>query len=90
MCRPRPTPLTGQRRFQELLTIGSKLFHQTHWMPLLQLRGSVAEVQLDLVHRDGRTLSALVNAALHARGSSSDEHGAAFLQVAVFLGHRSA
>jgi phosphoserine phosphatase RsbU/P len=72
--------LIGRRRFQELLTIGSKLFHQTHWMPLLQLQGSVAEVQLDLVHREGRTLSALVNAALYAR-----EPDSGFLQVAVFI-----
>src|SRR5688572_10290285 len=58
--------LVGQKRFQDLLAIGSKLFHQTHWMPLLQLQGSVAEVQLDLVDRQGKTLSALVNATLHA------------------------
>jgi sigma-B regulation protein RsbU (phosphoserine phosphatase) len=51
------------RTFQSLLTIGSKLFHQTHWFPLLQLQGSVAEVQLELRHHDGRVLPVLVNAA---------------------------
>ena len=51
------------RTFQSLLTMGSKLFHQTHWVPLLELQGSVAEVQLELRHRDGRVLPVLVNAA---------------------------
>src|SRR5687767_10647055 len=55
--------LVGRRRFQDLLTVGSKLFHQTHWMPLLQMQGSVAEVQFELVGRDGRAFAALVNAA---------------------------
>lgn len=76
--------LVGQKRFQDLLTVGSKLFHQTHWMPLLQLQGSVAEVQLDLITSDGRALSALVNATLQAR-TEPDEPGAARVQVAVFI-----
>ncbi|MEP7123079.1 MAG: ATP-binding protein [Byssovorax sp.] len=54
------------RTFQSLLTMGSKLFHQTHWSPLLELQGSVAEVQLELKHRDGRVLPVLVNAARRA------------------------
>jgi sigma-B regulation protein RsbU (phosphoserine phosphatase) len=73
-----------QKRFQELLTIGSKLFHQTHWMPLLQLQGSVAEVQLDLVHRDQRTLSALVNAAMHPPGNAAARDDVR-VHVAVFI-----
>jgi phosphoserine phosphatase RsbU/P len=78
--------LTERKRFQELLTVGSKLFHQTHWMPLLQLQGSVAEVQLELLHREGRTLSALVNAALYPPVSGGSGSAAAgFLQVAVFI-----
>jgi sigma-B regulation protein RsbU (phosphoserine phosphatase) len=55
--------LTGHKRIQDLLTVGCKIFHQTHWMPLLQMRGSVAEVQLEILHRDGHALPMLVNAA---------------------------
>lgn len=73
--------LVGQKRFQDLLAIGSKLFHQTHWMPLLQLQGSVAEVQLDLVDRQGKTLPALVNATLHAASSGV----AGCVSIAVFI-----
>jgi len=56
--------LVGSKRLQDLLTVGSKIFHQTHWMPLLQMQGSVAEVQIDFVHRDGHALPMLVNAAV--------------------------
>ena len=51
------------RKFQDLLTMGSKLFHHTQWMPLLQLQGSIAEVQLELVTQRGTILPVLVNAA---------------------------
>jgi len=54
--------LVGKKRLQDLLTVGCKIFHQTHWMPLLQMQGSVAEVQLELVHRDGHAVPMIVNA----------------------------
>jgi sigma-B regulation protein RsbU (phosphoserine phosphatase) len=50
------------RRFQDLLSMGGKLFHQTHCLPLLQMRGSVSEVKLDLVRQDGSTVSMMFNA----------------------------
>ena len=52
----------GKRRFQDLLTMGSKIFHQTHWLPLLQMQGSVAEVQFEVVTSEGDKLPVLVNA----------------------------
>ena len=39
--------IDGRRRFADLLTMGGRIFHQTHWAPLLQIQGSVAEVKLD-------------------------------------------
>jgi PAS domain S-box-containing protein len=51
------------RGLADLLTIGGRLFHQTHLAPLLQMQGSVAEVQLELRHRDGHTLPVLVSIA---------------------------
>ncbi len=53
--------LVGKRRLQDLFTIGGKVFHQTHLAPLLQMQGSVAEVQLDMRHQDGHTLPMLFN-----------------------------
>ena len=54
--------LEGVTRFADLLPMGARLFHQTHWQPLLQMQGSIAEVQLDLIHRDGRRIPMLLNA----------------------------
>jgi sigma-B regulation protein RsbU (phosphoserine phosphatase) len=57
--------LVHAKRMQDLLTTGCKIFHQTHWLPLVQMQGSVAEVQLEFVHRDGHAVPALVNAVQH-------------------------
>lgn len=50
------------RRFQDLLTMGGRIFHQTHLAPMLRMRGSVSEVKLDLVHHDGHKVTVLLNA----------------------------
>ncbi|BCQ29071.1 response regulator (plasmid) [Caballeronia sp. NK8] len=56
-----PDELVGKRRFQDLLTIGGKVFHQTHWAPLLQMQRSVSEVKLDILHRNGAIVPVLIN-----------------------------
>jgi PAS domain S-box-containing protein len=48
-------------RLQDLFTIGGRVFHQTHLAPLLEMQGSVAEVQLDMRHAAGHTLPMLIN-----------------------------
>jgi PAS domain S-box-containing protein len=59
--------LVGVRRMSELLTMGGRVFHQTHWAPLLQIQGSAAEVKLDVVHREGHTVPMLFNAIRRQR-----------------------
>jgi len=71
--------LVGQRRFQDLFTIGGRVFHQTHLAPLLQMQGSVAEVTLDLRHADGHLLPVLFNILRRPHGDG------AFDEIAVFL-----
>ncbi|WP_341964161.1 PAS domain-containing sensor histidine kinase [Pseudomonas sp. RC10] len=66
------------RRFQALLTMGGRIFHQTHWAPLMQMQGSVAEVKLDLLHRDGHTVTMLLN------GVRRDHVNGAFYELALF------
>lgn len=58
-----PDDLIGKRRFQDLLTTGGRIFHQTHWTPLLHMQRSVAEVKLDLRHQRGHLVPTLINAA---------------------------
>ena len=76
-----PEELVGRKRLQDLLTVGCKIFHQTHWMPLLQMQGSVSEVQLEMLHAEGRTLPMLVNAIRRT------EHGTIRHDLAAFLVH---
>ena len=53
------------RRFRDLLTPAGRIYHETHYAPLLQMQGWVREIALDVVHADGRRLPALVNAVQH-------------------------
>jgi PAS domain S-box-containing protein len=54
--------LLSGRRFQDLLTVPGKIYHDTHFAPLLQMQGGVNEVAFDILCRDGHTLPVLVNA----------------------------
>ncbi|MDB5779198.1 MAG: alpha/beta hydrolase fold protein [Polaromonas sp.] len=66
--------LVGQRRFQDLLTTGCRIFHQTHSLPLLQMQGSISEVRVQMLPRDGRPLPMLLNARRHLlQGEVVDE-----------------
>jgi sigma-B regulation protein RsbU (phosphoserine phosphatase) len=60
--------LVGVKRWQDLMTVGCRIFHQTHWMPLMQIQGSVAEVQLEFANREGATFPVLVNGVQRALG----------------------
>lgn len=60
-----PVDLVG-RTFQDLLTMGGRLFHQTHWFPLLEMQGSVTEVKLDFYSKQRKKVAMIVNArAVH-------------------------
>jgi signal transduction histidine kinase len=54
--------LLAGTRFQTLLTIGSRIYYETHYAPLLRMQGFVSEIALDVVRGDQRTLPVLVNA----------------------------
>ena len=66
------------RRFQELLAMGGRIFHQTHWAPLMRMQGSVAEVKLDLVHADKHIVTMLLNGVRREVGD------VAFFELALF------
>jgi sigma-B regulation protein RsbU (phosphoserine phosphatase) len=62
--------LVGRRTFTSLLSAGGRIYHDTHYAPMLQLQGTVREIALDVVCADGSRLPVLANAALE-----SDESG---------------
>jgi PAS domain S-box-containing protein len=49
-------------RFSELLTVPGRIYHDTHFGPLLQMQGFVKEVAFELLRSDGHRLPVLVNA----------------------------
>lgn len=52
------------RTFAELLSVGGRIYHETHYSPMLRMQGSVREIALEVVRRDGSRLPVLVNARL--------------------------
>jgi sigma-B regulation protein RsbU (phosphoserine phosphatase) len=59
--------------------MGGRIFHQTHWSPLMQIQGSVSEVKFELVHRDGRKLPTVWNAVRRVRGEATVHEVAVFI-----------
>lgn len=72
--------VVGRLAFTDLLAPGSRIYHETHFHPLLLLEGQVSEVALEILRADGTRLPVLVNAVMD-RG----EHGAPGMsRIAVF------
>lgn len=49
-------------KFTELLTVGSKIFYQTHFYPLIKLHGTFNEVFLSFCTKSGQEIPVLLNA----------------------------
>ena len=56
--------LIGRRRFQDLLTGGGRIYHETHYAPLLRMQDEVHEIALEIVCASGERLPVLVNSVL--------------------------
>ncbi|WP_329287676.1 PP2C family protein-serine/threonine phosphatase [Streptomyces sp. NBC_00691] len=52
--------VVGRMRFADLLTVGGKLYHETHFAPTLQLEGEVSGVALDIKAVGGQRMPVLV------------------------------
>ncbi len=65
--------LVQRRKLQELFTMGGRIFHQTHWLPMLQMQGSISEVKFEVVRKDGTSLPMLLN-AVRRRSGAIDLH----------------
>jgi sigma-B regulation protein RsbU (phosphoserine phosphatase) len=57
----RSDAVVGRMRFTDLLTIGGKLYHETHLAPSLQMHGEVSGVALELNREGGGRLPVLVS-----------------------------
>ena len=63
--------LVGRRYFSDLLTVGGRLYHETHFAPLLAMQGEIGGVALELQAADGSRLPVLVNSAVKTSASGA-------------------
>lgn len=59
------------RTFQGFLTVGGRIFHQTHWQPLMHLQGAVKDVFFEFVHADGSAVPVILHARTCHSGDAS-------------------
>ncbi|MGB9108272.1 MAG: PAS domain-containing sensor histidine kinase, partial [Telluria sp.] len=70
--------LVGKVRVRDLLPVGPRLFFNTHCQPILQVQGSVAEIQVDIRNRQQERLPVLLNIVRRQDGSDIVDHWALF------------
>jgi sigma-B regulation protein RsbU (phosphoserine phosphatase) len=56
--------LVGRKTFSDLLTVGGRLYHETHFAPLLRMQGEVSGIALELKAADGSRLPVLVTSTV--------------------------
>ncbi|MFJ8692107.1 PP2C family protein-serine/threonine phosphatase [Streptomyces roseolilacinus] len=56
--------VVGRLRFADLLTVGGKLYHETHFAPLLQMRGEISGIALEMKAIGGRRLPVLISSVV--------------------------
>jgi sigma-B regulation protein RsbU (phosphoserine phosphatase) len=64
LLRRDPADVVGRLQFTDLLTAGGRIYHETHYAPLLRMHGSAHEIALDMVRGDGSRIPVLLNAVL--------------------------
>ena len=71
--------LVGQVRITERLPVGARVFHQTHCEPILQMQGSLAELQIELFDRQRQRVPMLANIARRRHGDQVFDEWALFV-----------
>ena len=61
------------RRFVDLVGTGGRIFHETHYSPLLLMQGEVREIAFDIVCADGLKLPVLVNSLVVERSGETTD-----------------
>ena len=60
--------VVGVRRFADLLSGGSRVYHETHLAPLLHMQGEVTGIAVDLRAADGSRMPALLTSGVRPAG----------------------
>jgi len=56
--------VVGGTRFTDLLTVGGRIYHETHFAPLLRMQGSLSGIALELRTASGERLPVLVTSVV--------------------------
>ncbi|MEE4546140.1 SpoIIE family protein phosphatase [Streptomyces sp. V4-01] len=56
--------VVGRKRFTDLLTVGGRLYHETHFAPLLRMQGEIRGIALELRRDDGGRVPVLVSSVV--------------------------
>ncbi|MFE0822594.1 PP2C family protein-serine/threonine phosphatase [Streptomyces sp. NPDC058847] len=60
--------VVGRMRFTDLLTVGGKLYHETHFAPLLRMQGEISGIALEIKQAGGGRMPVLVSSVVkHGR-----------------------
>jgi sigma-B regulation protein RsbU (phosphoserine phosphatase) len=65
--------LIGQK-LEQIFTLSTRIFQQTHFYPLLQLNGLAEEIYITLKRKDGENLPVLINAARKEKDGQMRDH----------------
>ncbi|WP_318198061.1 PP2C family protein-serine/threonine phosphatase [Streptomyces sp. MCL20-2] len=72
--------VVGRMRFTDLLTVGGKLYHETHFAPLLQMKGEVSGIALDIKTARKQRMPVLVTSKV----KTSEEGEPMLIRTTVF------
>ncbi|MEE1938272.1 SpoIIE family protein phosphatase [Streptomyces sp. TRM 70361] len=56
--------LVGRRTFADLLTVGGRLYHETHFAPLLRMQGHLGGIALEMRTASGERLPVLITSTV--------------------------
>jgi PAS domain S-box-containing protein len=56
---------------QDLLSVGSKIYYETHYAPLLQMQGSVQEISLEMLGKNRQKIPVLMNSRVVRNSQNS-------------------
>ncbi|MDN3261271.1 SpoIIE family protein phosphatase [Streptomyces sp. CSDS2] len=56
--------VVGRKRFTDLLTVGGRLYHETHFAPLLRMQGEINGIALELKRTGGGRMPVLASSVI--------------------------
>lgn len=65
--------VVGRMRFTDLLTVGGKLYHETHFSPLLRMQGELSGIALEIKEAGGGRIPVLVSSVVKHGGGGEPQ-----------------